>query len=160
MTDPHSERDAESEREIDDLRRKSKAELREETFRRQAEAMAETGEGEIDIDVDGFQQGVSSALDSMESLKSQTQHPESADDDDTGAGARLGDFEAVTEAQQRETNELFRLLHENDYMTTGVYDLTSDGQSTVVSLQIILPSSPGLPSDVGGGDGDGGVGDG
>lgn len=136
MANPNSEHDAESERETDDLRRKPKAELREETFRRQAETTSETGDGATDTDTG----------------------PPQPDDDDTGAGARLGDFEAVTEAQQRETNELFRLLHENDYMTTGVYDLTSDGQSTVVSLQIILPSSPGLPSDVGGGGGS--VGDG
>ena len=65
--------------------------------------------------------------------------------DGDSRGAPEGDFEAVTASDREEVNELFRLIHSEGYLVTGTYSLTSDGEDSMVSLQVLLPSSANMP---------------
>lgn len=60
-------------------------------------------------------------------------------------GAPEGDFIAVSDQDQQEINDLFRLIHSEGYLTAGTYEAKSDGENVLVSLQVLLPSSGGLP---------------
>lgn len=60
-------------------------------------------------------------------------------------GAPEGDFTAVSDQDQQEINDLFKLIHSEGYLTAGSYEVKSDGENTLVSLQVLLPSSGGLP---------------
>ena len=68
-------------------------------------------------------------------------------------GAPEGDFTAVSDQDQQEINDLFRLIHSEGYLTAGTYDVKSDGENTLVSLSVLLPSSGGLPGEGEGGEG-------
>lgn len=65
----------------------------------------------------------------------------------SGRGIGAGDFEAISERQREEVNELFRLVNSAGYLTVGTYDITADGEGAAVTLTAILPSSPDVPGD-------------
>ena len=51
-------------------------------------------------------------------------------------------FEAFTDQEISEVNELFQMLHDNGWITAGDYQLSSDEQGRkVVTLSAILPST-------------------
>lgn len=78
---------------------------------------------------------------------SQSQDQEQAEAEPQTEGVPQGDFEAVSAQDRQEVNDLFRLVHSEGYMTAGTYEVTSDGENTLVSLQVMLPSSGGLPAE-------------
>lgn len=58
----------------------------------------------------------------------------------------MGTFEAITERQREEINELFQLINGEGYLTAGMYDVKADGNGdAAVSLTVILPSSADVP---------------
>ena len=67
--------------------------------------------------------------------------------DGDGRGAPEGDFIAVSDQDQQEINDLFRLIHSEGYLTAGTYEAKSDGENVLVSLSVLLPSSGGLPGE-------------
>ena len=71
---------------------------------------------------------------------------------DDSRGAPEGDFIAVSDQDQQEINDLFRLIHSEGYLTAGTYEAKSDGENVLVSLQVLLPSSGGLPGEGEGGE--------
>lgn len=52
-------------------------------------------------------------------------------------------FEALTDEEHTEANELFELLHKSGYETAGSYQIGTDGPEdpTLVTLSVILPST-------------------
>lgn len=76
--------------------------------------------------------------------------PESAGE--SGADERLGDFEAISERQREEINELFRLINSEGYLTAGIYDIKGDSNGdAAVSMTVLLPSSGDVPGSAGDG---------
>ena len=80
-----------------------------------------------------------------EAEKSPEERAQTERDGEGSRGAPEGDFTAVSDQDQQEINDLFMLIHSEGYLTAGSYDVKSDGENTLVSLQVLLPSSGGLP---------------